>query len=373
MNQAVKIAVIGGGNNGQGHAGSFAGMNNVMIAAIVEPGPQKQNELREHFPDTHLYQDYREMFSQETVDAVCVSTPHNCHYEQVMAALENNCHVLLEKPMALKAEHCREIVSLAEQKKLILQVGFECRESKLYQRIKEIIESGEIGALLSMSFIHYRGGWKNDWYRRRESGGNSITIIETCHYIDLMRHWSGKDVEWAFASSPGANFRTDYEYPDTGFCQLGFQDGVLASIIDSHARSADCFLDSRPAADKSYGTMEGEYMDPVYGHQFEYSITGTKGSLWVRMLNKQISVLEKKTSSTNKQRVEITLKRVEDYNKQSLHDLVHNTAQLDRRFIQSIRNGEPPVFSPADALKSHLAAFAIEKSERTGEKVVVQY
>ena len=369
-NKELKIAIIGCGNNGAGHAEILGSIEGVGITAIVETNCQRQKELKSKFPDTAMYHDYKEMFSKETLDAVCISTPHNLHYEQVMVAMENGCHILLEKPMALKKEHCREIVDLARQKKLILQVGFECRKSQLYMRIKEIIDSGEIGELLSMSFIHYRGVWMRDWYCKQETGGDSIAIIETCHYVDLMRYWSGKDVEWAFATVPKVNFRTEYEYPDTSFAQLGFDGGMVANIVDSHARSTDCFLNTGLDPSKSYGSGEGEYMDPIYGHQFEYSVVGSRGSLWVRMLNRQISVLTMQASTDGK-RPQIALKRVEDYNKISIHDLVHDSSSLDKQFVRCIRNGEPPVFSPEDALGSHLAVFAIEESEQTGEKVFV--
>jgi len=360
----IKIALIGCGNNGLQHLNILKDIEEVKLEAIVDP--QIGNFKKEQFPKCNLYKDYKKMFQNEKVDAVCISTPHKFHYEQVMAAFEHNCHVLLEKPIALTEKDSREIVKKAKEKKLVLQVGFECRKSSLYMRIKEIIASGEIGELLSISFRHYRGTWMKDWYCKRELGGNSMGIIETCHYIDLMRFWSGKDVEWVFASSPKANLRTEYDYPDTSYCQLGFQGGIVANIEDSHALSCDCFMDTG----KSYGTGEGEWMDPVYGHCFEYSIVGSRGALYVRMLSKQISVLEMKTSYS--QRPQLSLKRVEDYNKVSLHDLVHDHSLLDRLFINAIQNNTPPAILPEDALKSHLVVFAIEKSEETGEKVYIE-
>ncbi len=372
-NKELKIAIIGCGNDGSGHARVLDGIDGVRVTAIAETNIQRQKEMKPEFPNAVMYQDYKELFHKETLDAVCIATPHDVHYEQAIAALQNDCHLLLEKPMALKKEHCQEIVDLAKQKNLILQVGFECRNSQLYVRVKEIIDSGEIGELLSMSYIHYRASWLRDWYCKRQTGGDSIAIIETCHYLDLMRYWSGKDVEWAFATTPKTNFRTEYEYPDTSFAHIGFQGGIVGNFVDSHARSTDCFLNTELDKTESYGSGEGEYMDPVYGHQFEYSIVGTKGSLWVRMLSKQISVLTMQQSVGGERgnRPQIALKRVEDYNKQSIHDLVHDGSSLDKQFIRNVQNGEQPALSPDEALKSHLGVLAIEESERTGEKVFV--
>lgn len=361
----MKIALIGCGNNGRGHLEIFKNLKDVEITAIVEP--QIDHLEKVQIPKFNLYKDYKEMFKNEVLDAVCISSPHKFHYEQTMAAFENNCHVLLEKPMALNEKDCREMEKTAKKKSLIFQISFECRLSKLYMRIKEIIDSGEIGELLSISYLHHRATWMNDWYCTREFGGNSMGVIETCHYIDLMRFWSGKDVEWVFASSPKANLRTEYEYPDTTYCQLGFQGGLIANIEESHALSTDCFMDT----DKPYGTGEGEWMDPVYGHRFEYSIVGSQGALCVRMLAKQISVLEKSMPRSDK-RPKLSIKRVEDYDKLNLNELVHEHLLLDQLFVESVQNNSAPVFSPKDALKSHLVVFAIEKSEESGEKVVLK-
>jgi len=109
----MKISIIGCGKNGLHHLEILRNLENVEITAIVDP--LIQNLRREQTLDANLYNDYKEMFQNEKVDAVCVSTPHKFHYEQTMAALEHNCHVLLEKPMALNEKECREMVRTAEK------------------------------------------------------------------------------------------------------------------------------------------------------------------------------------------------------------------------------------------------------------------
>ncbi len=368
----VRLALIGCGNNGVGHAEIIGKIDFVDLVAAADPVPEALEAIRKDIPSIRCYDDYESMFAANDLDAVIIATPHCYHYEQTMAAFRNNCHVLLEKPMAIREEHCREMVETAKEKKSIFQVGFECRWSALYKRVKEIVDSGEIGDLLSVSFVHYRSKWVRDWYCRKELAG-CMTIIETCHYIDLMRFFSGREVEWVFASAPKANLRTDYNYPDTSFAQLYFNNGLIANIIDSHARSSEIFSKGSLAPDESYAIGEGEYMDPVYGHQFEYSLIGTQGALWVRVLSKQISVLEKVKSLSRPNVPKIVLKRVEDYNKLPLNFLVHETSEQDLKFIESVKTNSPPVFDPEDALKSHLVAFAIEKSEQMHEKVFIKY
>ena len=214
--KGVKVALIGCGNNGTGHAEFINSLESAEVVAGVDPSEKALENMKKLFPGIKCYDNHEAMFAAEELDAVVISSFHNCHYEQTMAAFRNKCHVLLEKPMAIKKEHCYEMVNTAKEKKLVLQIGFECRLSSLYKRIKEIVDSGEIGELLSMSYVHYRSKWLWDWYCRRELAGGMPTI-ETCHYIDLMRFFSGQEVEWVFASAPRANLRTEYDYPDSSF------------------------------------------------------------------------------------------------------------------------------------------------------------
>ena len=145
---------------------------------------------------------------------------------------------------------------------------------------------------------------------------------------------------------------------------------MVASIVDSHAPACDRFKESALDSSKSYATEEGEYMDPVYGHRFEYTIIGTEGSMIVNMFAKTISIMKEDFTSAEG-RPQIGLKRVEDYGKQSLHDLVHDHSILDNMFIDCVVNNKPPVFSPEDAMKTHEVVFAIEESEKKCQKVML--
>jgi predicted dehydrogenase len=351
-----------------GHAARLAATGRAEIVAGMDVDAGRLQLLEETYPDARTYQDDQALLETEELDAVCVTSIHSAHYAQTVAALEHGCHVMLEKPMAIQERHCREMVRMARQTGLILQVGFECRDSFLYRRVKEIVRAGELGALLSMSYVHYRGRWCGEgrnWYCRKESAGN-LSVIETCHYIDLMRYWAEDDVEWVFATSPGKSIRTEYDYPDTEFAQLKFRGGVVASLVDSHARSADVLPDR---GEGPYGSAEGSYMDPVYGHQFEYTLVGEKRSIWVRMLAKQISVFQREPSKANG----MALVRIEDFSRQPIHDLVHNTHVEDHAFVANICEGRGPTIDPEDALRTHLVSFAIEQSAATREKVVIRY
>lgn len=366
MNQ-IRIGIIGCGNNGCGHARTLAGIPGVHIVAGADPACEQRDRITKILPDITVHDDYQAMLDDESLDAVCISTPHVFHYEQALNAMQHGCHVLLEKPMAIQEDHCRKLVAAAAEHNRILQVGFECRTSKLYSRVKDIVRSGELGELASINFVHYRGMWKRDWYFDKAMAG-TIATIETCHYIDLIRFWSEKDVVSAYALAARRNLMQKYGYPDSSYAVLEFEDGLVASITDSHARAAENV--SQGSKTTSYGSQEGGYLNPVFGHQFEYTLVGTKGSLWVRMFAKQISVLGLVETGNG---TELHLKRVEDFSEIPLNELIHYTADEDHHFVHNIRSGSTPDILPEDALRTHLACFAIEESEETGEKVTIAY
>ena len=78
-------------------------------------------------------------------DAVCIASPATTHYELAINALTNNCHVFIEKPMALRVEEAKEIAVLAEQKGLVCMVGHLMHYHNGFRKLKELVEKGAIG------------------------------------------------------------------------------------------------------------------------------------------------------------------------------------------------------------------------------------
>ena len=140
--KAVRFGLIGCGAWGSQHARAIAKTPGVRFAAVAEPSAQARAAAQTTHPDVTFYSDYRTMLEREKLDVVDLVLPPHLHFEATQAALNAGCHVLLEKPMCLRLDHCDELNALARRKKLHLAIGHEFRLSSLWGRIKEMVDEG---------------------------------------------------------------------------------------------------------------------------------------------------------------------------------------------------------------------------------------
>ena len=96
------------------------------------------------------------------VDAVFIASPAGLHYEHVKRALQNGCHVFVEKPMALKVHQCVELAMLAEEKNLVLMVGHILHYHEGFKKMKKLINKGAIGTVRTVKSIQCGGTKRTD-------------------------------------------------------------------------------------------------------------------------------------------------------------------------------------------------------------------
>ncbi len=134
------------------------------LVAICDRSPEALDRAAQAFSPIKTYQDYREMLSAETLDGVVVATNHATHYEVASACLKARLHVLVEKPMVLRAAHAHDLIKMAEAKGRELIVGYPWHYTEVTQQARQVIQSGELGAIqfiaclfASMAIEFYRG------------------------------------------------------------------------------------------------------------------------------------------------------------------------------------------------------------------------
>ena len=124
-------------------------------------------------------------------EAVIVASPNHLHAAHTTLCLDAGKHVLVEKPMALTVEDCDRMISAASRSGKLLAVGLEMRVFTLFEKVKELLDGGEIGRPLHLRLDLWRrpyragaGGWKAD----PAKVGSSI-LEEPVHYLDLARYY----------------------------------------------------------------------------------------------------------------------------------------------------------------------------------------
>lgn len=148
MKETLRIGVIGAGwFASRRHLPDIQAHPELTLAALCRRDTEALARLVARFAPEETYTDWQEMLERSRLDAVLIATPHAFHYAQARAALERGIHVLLEKPMAVRAEEARELRDLAAERGLMLGVAFNPPFWAHCHRIRGAIQAGRIGQI----------------------------------------------------------------------------------------------------------------------------------------------------------------------------------------------------------------------------------
>ena len=137
---------------------------------------------KEKYPEVPFFKDWKEMVASGTVDAVITTVPHYLHTEIAIYCLEHGMNVLVEKPAGVYAKSVREMNECAAaHPEVAFGIMFNQRTNKLYQKVKEIVASGEL--LPSERLESYMG--RRRWRCPCKSGSSSVRLMA----VDV---WSSK-------------------------------------------------------------------------------------------------------------------------------------------------------------------------------------
>lgn len=145
MKNMVKIGIIGYGYWGPNLVRNFFSQKNCIVKAVADARPNRLELLTQLYPGIQPVTDAAAILNDPEIDAVVIATPVFTHFSLAQEALKNGKHVLLEKPMASSAEECEILINLAEQKNLTLMVDHTFLYTGAVEKIKETLDSGELG------------------------------------------------------------------------------------------------------------------------------------------------------------------------------------------------------------------------------------
>lgn len=136
--KTIKCAVIGVGHMGQYHAQKFNDIQNAELIGVCDTDSIKTDALAQKF-NTQSFTNYDKLFG--LVDAVCIATPTSHHFAIAKACLEHGIHVLIEKPICQTSQQANELINIAKNKQLILQIGHLERFNQVSLELNQIIAS----------------------------------------------------------------------------------------------------------------------------------------------------------------------------------------------------------------------------------------
>lgn len=218
---------------GSTHLQAYQNVSGAELAAVVSGDPQKrEGDLSEvkgnlgisgqkmDFSSLARYSSPEELFRDSNIEAVDLCVPSHLHASLTIQALESGKHVLVEKPMGLNGDECQKMIDAAQQNNRVLMVAQVLRFWPEYVALRQLKESGELGAVRS-AFFRRRcaaptwGGWLQD---ASESGGGAFDLL--IHDFDFCVHLLGEPDQVSGIgvdeSSRGIDFleaRLNYEPP----------------------------------------------------------------------------------------------------------------------------------------------------------------
>ncbi|MDD3155540.1 MAG: Gfo/Idh/MocA family oxidoreductase, partial [Victivallaceae bacterium] len=191
----VKLGIIGIGNMGSCHVKFIGELKNCRLTAVCDLNPAAFDRIDESVrKNLALYTSSEEFFDKADVDAVILSVPHYFHVDLAIEAMKHGKHFIVEKPISVdKHEAMRLIEAAKDYPQLFKSAMFNQRTVPAHRKIKQMIDSGELGTLRRINWIitdwfrtqsyYDSGDWRASW--RGEGGG--VLLNQCPHQLDLMQ------------------------------------------------------------------------------------------------------------------------------------------------------------------------------------------
>ncbi|TFW34378.1 Gfo/Idh/MocA family protein [Massilia horti] len=225
----IRIALIGLGKMGLSHHAIINSHPDAALVAVCDQAGYVLDVLSK-YTGVRCYTDYRQMLDEALPDAVFIATPSRLHGEMVRAALERNVHVFCEKPFCLDLAEGARLVQLAEERRLVNQVGYHNRFVAAFEETRRLIDSGILGEIHHVKAEAYgpvvlrpKGA---TWRASKNEGGGCLYDYAS-HGIDLINYMIGKP-DTVGGTALNRIFSNDVE--DEVYSTLFYQDGKTAQI-----------------------------------------------------------------------------------------------------------------------------------------------
>ncbi|SCH03165.1 Gfo/Idh/MocA family protein [Romboutsia sp. 1001713B170207_170306_H8] len=401
----VKVAVVGAGVRGTYAYAPYIFENQevceIVAVAETKKGRRDLFSKKYNLKEENVFESAEELFEKEKIaDAIIIATNDDRHFNLAKLALEKGYHVLLEKPMANSLDGLVHIKELAE--KYTDKVFMTChvlRYTEFFKKLKEIIDSKELGALVSIQhnenigYFHFahsyvRGNWRNS------SDTGPLMLTKSCHDLDILLYLTGSKCRKIASFGSLKHFNSDnfkltmsescYRCSEEENCPYSCKKIYLenermmnnAVHINPTKENLDTILKKGPYGRCVYRCDNNVVDNMVSIIEFENDVTATFNlSAFTKECTRTIKLMFTHGEvGGNFKENEIRIKKFGDIKEEVLklgkNDLSHGGGDknLIKHFIDLIIN-EKIDNSINESIESHIMAFASEYS-RVSEQVI---
>ena len=286
MAKKIRLGFVGANVNStwasQSHFPALLASPGVEFTAVCTTRPESAEEARRAFGAKLAFHDFREMAASPEIDAVAVVVRVPSHYEPTKAAIEAGKHVFTEWPLGRNTAEAEALADLAREMGVQTAVGLQSRVSPALLFVKELIDTGYVGEVLSCSVTTMRDGAlerpsSRTWQRDSDLGAHTLTIANG-HVIDALRFVAGNFTRVACMVSTQA--KQWYETDTRQFVEVTSPDNVRVSGQLESGAAASVHVGAVPWAGSGF-RME------IYGREGTLVTTGSVSSQRGEMLRVQ--------------------------------------------------------------------------------------
>ncbi|MFW5869510.1 MAG: Gfo/Idh/MocA family protein [Planctomycetota bacterium] len=234
MSAPIRVAILGCGMMAGAHARRLKARDDVEIVALCDTNPDameslSQRRLAEVTPAPQRFTDIEAMYAQAKPDAVVIVTPHTLHHAHATQALDQGCHVLLEKPMATSTKQARELVEAVDAGGKVFIICYNTSFTPAFEHLRLALTDNTYGRL-EMVCGYLAQNWKTltagSWRQNPDLSGGGQACDSGAHLLNSLCWTMNQPVQEVFALADNQGTPVDI---NTALLAR-FADGVTANI-----------------------------------------------------------------------------------------------------------------------------------------------
>jgi UDP-N-acetyl-2-amino-2-deoxyglucuronate dehydrogenase len=284
MKDKINFAVVGCGHIGKRHAEMVQRNTEAELVALVDTDQQVLKSVSDIHPGVSVYSSIHKFLDEkEKADVICIATPNGYHTEQALQALEQNLHVVIEKPMGLKKADAERVIFKGLEKNRNIFCVMQNRYSPPSAWLKDIMRKDLLGRIFMVQVNCY---WNRDenyykagsWHGTKNLDGGTL-FTQFSHFIDLM-YWLFGDIKNIKANFADFNHAHLTDFEDSGMVTFEFLNGGLGcinystSVYQKNLESSMTII-----AENGSVKVGGQYMDKIeYCHIKDYTMPELKAT-----------------------------------------------------------------------------------------------
>ncbi|MFZ5890417.1 MAG: Gfo/Idh/MocA family protein [Myxococcota bacterium] len=233
---SVRVGVIGlGAIAERAHLPGFAACRGAQLVALSSARKVARRTFGDRYAIEQRYEDWRELLTSDSVDAVAICTRNDEHFAMAALALEQGKHVLLEKPITTRVAEATRLVALARRARRVLHVHHNLRFQAAALRAHTALCTAAIGELVAFeAVLSHRGprAWAPHakWFFDARRVGGGVLLDLGVHVFDLLRFLSGEEVSQLTAQTFGAADASGGKAEHHANCLLVLANGAKGSV-----------------------------------------------------------------------------------------------------------------------------------------------